>query len=95
VTNTAAMNPYAATVGYPALTANTVLRTAAAKVVKVSVITAGTAGAIFDAASTGGTANRQIAAIPATVGVYELNWPCASGVVVNPGTGQTIAISLA
>ena len=96
VTNTVAMNPYAATAAVVNLTAATALRTSAVKVVRFSVVVAGTAGGLFDAPATGtGTAGKQIAVVPATVGVYELNWPCSSGLVVVPGTSQTIAVSLA
>lgn len=77
------------------ITAATVLRTSACYLVQLNVISAGTAGALYDAAATGtATTGRQIAPIPATVGLYQLNWPCASGLVVATGTAQVIAISL-
>ena len=86
----------AATTTYLGVTAATALRTSAAFVQSISVISAGTAGGIFDFNATGtGTAGKQIAVIPATVGVYQIQWPCASGVVVVPGGSQTLAISLA
>jgi hypothetical protein len=78
------------------ITAATALRTAGAYVIAVSVISAGTAGAIFDAAATGtATTGKQIAVIPATAGVFILNWPCQTGVVIAPGAAQTLAVSLA
>jgi len=78
------------------ITAATALRTTGAWVVAVSVISAGTAGAIFDAAATGtATTGKQIAVIPNTVGVYTINWPCQTGVVIAPGASQTLAVSLA
>lgn len=80
------------------ITAATALRTTGgARLVSVSVVVTSTgAGGAFDAAATGtGTAGRQIAAIPATVGVYPVNWPpCQSGIVIVPGTGQTLACTL-
>jgi hypothetical protein len=78
------------------ITAATALRASAAWAVSVSVIVAGAAGAIFDAAATGtATTGKQIAVIPATVGVYTFNWPCNTGLVVAPGAGQTLAVTLA
>ena len=78
------------------ITAATALKTAPAYVIAISVISAGTAGGIFDAAATGtATAGKQIAVIPATVGMYTLNWPCQTGIVIAPGASQTLAVSLA
>lgn len=62
---------------------------------RVSVIVAGSAvGSVNDVATTGAAAvTNQIFVIPNTVGVYTLDWPCNSGLVVTPGTGQTLVIS--
>lgn len=80
------------------VTAATVLSTVAGKkVCSVSVVSAGSAGFLYDAAATGspGTVGKAIGVIPATVGVYNFNWPCMSGLVVAPGASQVLAISLA
>jgi ABC-type uncharacterized transport system permease subunit len=79
------------------------LNVAAATVVKptpgfvatVSVVVAGTAaGAIYDSTSSAGnTVANQIAAIPDVVGVYSINFPAKTGIVVAPGAGQTVTIS--
>lgn len=73
----------------------TVAKSSPGVLVSVQVITAGsTAGAAYDSTSTSGnTAANQVCAIPNTVGVYPVQMPCASGIVVSPGTGQVVAIS--
>lgn len=77
------------------ITAATVVKPSRGRLVRINVIAAGSAaGSANDAATTGaaGAAN-QVFAIPNTVGSYFLDWPCATGIVVTPGTGQTIAVS--
>ena len=73
----------------------TVVKASAGRVIRVSVITAGTAaGTVNDVATTGGVAaSNEIAAIPAAVGILELEWPCANGITVTPGSGQVISVS--
>lgn len=77
------------------LTAATVVKATPGFVVTVSVVeTSSTAGAIYDATSTtGNTTANQIAVIPATIGNYVISFPAKSGIVVDPGAGQTVAIS--
>lgn len=78
------------------ITAATLLRAAGpGRVCKVSVIVAGSAaGTVNDVATTGAAAvANQIAAIPNTIGVISVDMPCALGMVVVPGTGQTLAVS--
>jgi len=77
------------------ITAATVVKATAGRIAKVSVIVAGSAaGSIYDAATTGaaGAAN-EIAVIPATAGMINLDFPVSNGIVVTPGTGQTLAVS--
>ena len=77
------------------LTAATVVKSSHGYVATVAVIaTSSTAGAIYDATSTSGnTSANQIVVIPATVGVYKIDFPTKNGIVVAPGTGQTVTIS--
>lgn len=77
------------------ITANTVVKATPGFVVTLSVVVAGSAaGSLHDAATVAaGVASNQIFAIPATAGVYTINFPATSGIIVKPGTGQTIAIS--
>lgn len=68
---------------------------AQARVCRVSVTVAGsTAGSINDAATVAlaVTAN-QVASIPNTVGTYLIDFPLLNGLVVTPGTGQTLAVT--
>lgn len=85
----------AATAAVLNITAATVLRTSGAYVGMISVVSAGTAGAIFDAASAGGTAGKQIGIIPATAGYFPIGIPCSTGVFIAPGAGQNLTVTLA
>jgi len=78
------------------LSAASVVKSAAGMAKRVSVLVAGSSpGGVYDARTLASTAGRQVFAIPATAGVYVLEWPCASGISVVPGTGQTLAITIA
>lgn len=82
--------------GYLGITgAGQLVKTGAGVLCKVSVIVAGSAaGTLNDVATVGGAAAaNQFGTIPNTVGTYEFDWPCATGIVVVPGTGQTVAVS--
>jgi len=75
--------------GKSALTAATLLKTSAGRMVAVSVTTAGsTTGAVYDASATGVTTN-PIFVIPMAIGVYEVGVPTNFGIVIVPGTGMT------
>jgi hypothetical protein len=82
--------PGAATV--LAITAATVLKAAPGRLVRINVVVAGSAaGSANDVATTGAAGvGNQIAAIPNTIGPIPLDWPCATGIVIVPGTGQTL-----
>lgn len=73
----------------------TVVKASAGVALTIQVITAGSSGgAVYDSASTSGnTAANQVAAIPNAAGYLPVSMPCASGIVVAPGTGQVVAIS--
>lgn len=78
------------------ITSATVIKAGPGKVVNVSVLVAGSAaGSVNDAATVGAVAAaNEVASIPNSVGVVNLNhFPCANGIVVTPGTGQTLAVS--
>jgi hypothetical protein len=77
------------------ITAATVIKASAGRAVKVSVIVAGSGvGSVNDCLTTGAVAvGNQVAVVPETVGVINLDWPCATGIVLVPGTGQTLAIA--
>ena len=77
------------------VSAATVIKAAAGRSYRVSVVTAGSAaGTLNDCATTGAAATaNQVGTIPATVGTYVFNWPHATGIVLVPGTSQVLAIS--
>lgn len=78
-----------------ALAASAVVKATPGVVVRVSVTVAGSApGNVYDAATLGtAAAGNLIGVIPNTVGVYYFAWPMQTGIVVAPGTGQTVSVS--
>lgn len=79
------------------ITAATVVKAVGGRVAKVSVLVAGSAaGAIHNCATTGAVAaGNKVAVVADTVGVYDIDFPCSAGIVVVPGTGQTLAVTYA
>ncbi len=77
------------------ITAATVIKASIGVINRVSVIVAGsTAGSVNDTTTTGAAATaNEVFSIPNTTGVYPVNFPCKKGIVVVPGTGQTIAVA--
>jgi len=73
----------------------TVVKATPGKIGKVIVNVAGSAaGTVSDVATTGAVAaGNLIATIPNTVGIYPLNFPAKVGIVITPGTGQTVSVS--
>jgi hypothetical protein len=77
------------------ITAQTLVKGAPGRIMRVSVVVAGTAaGTVNDAATTGAaSASNAVATIPNAIGVTALNFPCFNGIVVTPGAGQTLSVS--
>ena len=76
------------------ITSATVIKATSGRLFKVSVIVAGAAGTINDCATTAAAAaSNQVGTSPAVVGTIDFNWPMATGIVVVPGAGQTVAIT--
>lgn len=77
------------------ITTNTVVKTTSGRVAKISVLVAGSAaGGVYDSKTVAGAAvTNQLAVIPNTVGVYNIDMPVSNGIVVEPGTGNTVTIS--
>lgn len=77
------------------ITAATVVKATPGRIAKISIVVAGSApGTVNDCATTGAVAvTNEIAALPNTAGITNFDWPCTTGIVVTPGTGQTVAIS--
>mgnify|MGYP001401593161 CR=1 FL=1 len=77
---------------YTNITAPTLVRSGQGRIARVIVVVAGSsAGAVYDASSATAT-NDKLLTIPNTLGVGEANIPVNNGIVVAPGTGQTVAI---
>lgn len=76
-----------------ALTGGAVLvRVGNGRLVTVSVLVAGSAaGAIYDANNASATTG-QLYVIPEAVGVVSVDLPYSYGLVVAPGTGQTVTV---
>lgn len=77
------------------ITAATVIKGTPGTIFTVSVNVAGTAaGKVSDAATVATVAAANlVSTIPSTVGDIKLEWPCAVGIVVTPGAGQTLSVS--
>jgi hypothetical protein len=82
------------------ITAATAIKAVPGRLVKITVLTVATGGTFgaYDVATTGAaaTANAIVqygAAWPAAGSVISLDWPCANGIVVNPGTGGAVSVS--
>lgn len=87
-------------VEYPApqssldITADTVVKASPGKLRSVTVLVAGSApGSLNDVATDAPTVANQFYTVPNAVGTYDVNWPCEVGILVVPGTGQTLAVS--
>jgi hypothetical protein len=75
------------------ITATTVVFSGQGRVVNVSVIVAGSAvGHIYDTSDSSIT-TAPVYTIPMTVGVFAVDFPMSNGIVVIPGTGQTVSVS--
>ena len=81
------------------ITATTVVKAAPGAVLQISVNVAGSAaGAVYDAATTGGnTAANLVAPIPLAVSASPLtyNFICQTGILIVPPTGGTVSVSYA
>lgn len=77
------------------ISAATAIKSSRGRIVKVNVTTAGsTNGAVYDHATTTGTgAANLVAVIPDVVGSYLIDFPCATGIVITPGTGMVVSVS--
>lgn len=74
------------------MTAATQVKASAGRAFKISVVTAGAVGQLCDTATACAAAN-VVATIPAAVGVYDVNWPFATGIRYEPGAAQVSAIT--
>jgi|APCry1669188910_1035180.scaffolds.fasta_scaffold00198_5 hypothetical protein len=77
----------------PSLAAATLVKLGAGRIAVISITVAGSAnGHVYDTNTAAGTGN-PIFTIPNTIGVIFVNLPVSVGLVVAPGTGQTVTVS--
>jgi orotidine-5'-phosphate decarboxylase len=75
------------------IAAATLISTGQGRLVRITVITAGTTtGAAYDANLSTATTS-PVLTIPNTVGVIDVNIPINNGIVIAPGTGQVVTVS--
>lgn len=75
------------------ITAATVVKGAPGRLCEISILVAGSApGIAYDSASLSNT-TRPLFVIPNLVGVFKANWPVTLGIVIVPGSGQTVSIT--
>jgi hypothetical protein len=80
------------TTSYTQITAATLVKSGQGRIARLVVVVAGSGtGSVYDASSATAT-NDKLLTIPTTIGVGEANIPVNNGIVVAPGTGQTVAI---
>jgi hypothetical protein len=76
------------------VTAATVVKATPGRLAKISVLVAGAVGAAYDSITTSGnTAANEVFVIPATVGVYDIDVPCLTGIVIAPGAAQVCYVT--
>lgn len=76
------------------ITAAAVVKATPGRIAKLVVTTAGAAGTVNDCITTGAAAaGNLIATIPATIGIYDLDWPCLVGITITPGAAQVVSVS--
>jgi hypothetical protein len=78
------------------VTATTLVKATPGRIARISVLVAGgtNTGTVYDHPTIAGIgAANAVATIPDAIGSYEIDFPCATGIVVAPGAGNTIAIS--
>jgi hypothetical protein len=77
------------------ITTDTLVQAGKGRIAKVIVVVAGTTlGSIHDAKTVAAAgANNRLLPLPNTVGQFDVGFPVNDGIVIKPGTGQTVAIS--
>lgn len=87
-----ALNP---TVTSATVNSSTLVIAGSGRLISFSVVVAGSAnGLIYNAGTpSGGTAANALVATPTTIGVYAANMVFTNGLVIAPGTGQSINVT--
>lgn len=80
------------TSSYTSITTATLVKSGQGRIARLVVVVAGSGtGSVYDASAATAT-NDMLLTIPTTIGIVEANIPVNNGIVVAPGTGQTVAI---
>lgn len=75
------------------IAAATVVKGSSGWCANISVVVAGSAvGYVYDSNTTASISGKRIFTIPMTVGTYTINLPTNNGIVVVPGSGQTVSL---
>lgn len=90
-----ALNANIATHTTPVATGSTFVASGAGRLLRVSVLVAGsTTGFVHNSATpTGAASSNALVACPNTIGVYEANVVFNAGLVIAPGTGQSLSVT--
>ena len=90
-----ALNTLNPTTTSSTVTSSTLVIAGRGRLISFSVVVAGSAsGLIYNAGTpTGGAAANALVATPNTAGVYNVNMIFTNGLVVAPGTGQSINVT--
>jgi hypothetical protein len=76
------------------ITASTLVISGAGYLVRYSILVAGVSGTINNSNSVANyDSSNALCATQATVGIFNVGMPFASGLVVNPGAGQSVAVT--
>jgi hypothetical protein len=78
------------------VTTATLVKATPGRIVKVNVLSTGTAGngGVNDSATVVGAGSTNlVAVIPEAMGTYTFDFPCANGIVVTPPSGVAVSIS--
>lgn len=75
------------------VTAATVIVSGSGRLVNFSVVVAGAAGTIYNANALSPAASAALAAVPAVVGIYPAGLFFTNGLVVSPGSGQSVNVT--
>jgi hypothetical protein len=76
---------------FAGITVPTVIKPSSGRVAVISVTVAGSApGTVYDGAALGAT-TKPLCVIPNTVGPFVVNLPTSFGLLIVPGTGQTVS----
>lgn len=87
------------TVGRYNIATKTVIKAAPGRLCKVSVNAAGTVKfGVYDAATTAAAVTavaiyESTAVFPAAGSLLAFDWPCATGIVIDPGTSGNVSVS--